>query len=272
MKDIKIGCFYFGQIGRKVGINLKEWMQLNWKKVIGILVIAIATPNILGGLLNIPGGHLTIGDENAWVSFYGSYTGGIIGGIVALIIASTQLINERKKNKESQRSFLSAAKVDMILSETENVGRKKKFRIVLTEAYESLIGTKFETTYYSIIRYGGPDIIMNCEFNIVVGDSSNFEITDTIKVWVDFFEKDEEILIPLCSKKFKKDQQGTKVEKKEQEEQEDFRRTPFVKEIQALYETLGGEKMRFYQSEIESERGHYVVGDKEITIDRKSVV
>lgn len=80
-----------------MGINLKEWIQSNWKKVIGILVIAVATPNIIGGLLNIPGGNLTIGDENAWVSFYGSYTGGIIGGIVALIIASTQLINERKK-------------------------------------------------------------------------------------------------------------------------------------------------------------------------------
>lgn len=248
-----------------MGINLKEWIQSNWKKVIGILVIAVATPNIIGGLLNIPGGNLTIGDENAWVSFYGSYTGGIIGGIVALIIASTQLINERKKNKESQRSFLSAAKVDMNLSETKNVGRKKKGRIVLTEAYERLIGTEFETTYYSIIRYDGPDIIMNCEFNIVVGDSSNFETTDTITVWVDFFEKDEEILIPLCSTKFKKDQQGTK------EEQEDFRRTPFVKEIQALYETLGGEKMRFYQSEIESEREHYVVGDKEITILRHDI-
>lgn len=172
-----------------MGINLKEWIQSNWKKVIGILVIAVATPNIIGGLLNIPGGNLTIGDENAWVSFYGSYTGGIIGGIVALIIASTQLINERKKNKESQRSFLSAAKVDMNLSETKNVGRKKKGRIVLTEAYERLIGTEFETTYYSIIRYDGPDIIMNCEFNIVVGDSSNFETTDTITVWVDFLKK-----------------------------------------------------------------------------------
>lgn len=38
-----------------MGINLKEWIQSNWKKVIGILVIAVATPNIIGGLLNIPG-------------------------------------------------------------------------------------------------------------------------------------------------------------------------------------------------------------------------
>ncbi|HGH1669877.1 TPA: hypothetical protein ACJHMI_001342 [Bacillus cereus] len=229
---------------------MKEWVKSYWKKIFIVFTIAVITPIIIGLVLNIPTGYLTIGDENSWVSFYGSYTGGIIGGIVALIIASSQLINERQKSKLSQRSFLSAATIVEDFSKSESIGRKKKNRIMLTEAYTRLTGTEYETTYYSIIRHGGPDVIVNCEFTIIVGNSSSFERTDTIKVWIDFFEKEEEILIPLCS---------IRLDKKRQ-------RNPFVKEIQAVYETFAGEKMKFYQSELERKRGHYVVGDKETAI------
>ncbi|HGN6586038.1 hypothetical protein OCE25_11485 [Bacillus cereus] len=228
---------------------MKEWMQSNWKKVIGILVIAVATPNIIGGLLNIPAGQFTIGDENAWVSFYGSYTGGIIGGIVALIIASTQLINERKKNKESQRSFLSAALISVDYPEKIEVPRRNKGRIILTEAYDKLNSQDCKINYYSIVRYGGPDVIMNCEFTIIIGNNSSFEKTEKISTWMDFFEKDEEIFVPLCTMEFNK------------------MRTPYVKEIQVEYETLAGEKMKFYQSEQEKKRGHVLVtanGETEI--------
>ncbi|KMY49587.1 hypothetical protein [Peribacillus loiseleuriae] len=48
-----------------------------------IPVIIIVTPILLGLLLNIPGGKLTIGDEGSWVGFFCNYSSGIIGGIVA---------------------------------------------------------------------------------------------------------------------------------------------------------------------------------------------
>ena len=242
--------FPFGEISRwKVWSSLKEFIKSNWKKIIIILAIVVITPIIIGLVLNIPTGNLTIGDESSWVCFFGSYTGGIIGGIVALIISSSQFMNERQKFKLSQRSFLSAATIVADFSENKFY-RKKKSRIALTPSYTRLLGTNHETTYYSVLRYGGPDVIINCEFKIIVGNNKNFEETDTIKVWVDFFEKHEEILIPLCSDKLNKEHQYQ----------------PFVKKIQAVYETLAGEKIKFYQSELGKKRMHSLVGDKKAII------
>ncbi|MGV2619740.1 UNVERIFIED_CONTAM: hypothetical protein N8J90_01075 [Halobacillus marinus] len=213
-------------------ILLIKYIKSNWKIIIITLLVAVITPIIIGFVLNIPTGDLTIGNESSWVGFFGSYTGGIIGGIVALIISSSQLINERKKFNISQRSYLSAATIVADFSEKE-FNRKKKNRIALTRDYTSLTGTNHKTTYYSVIRYGGPDIITNCQFKITVGNDMKFEKIDTIKVWIDFFEKDEEILIPLCSDKLS----------------EKCRYRPFVKEIEVVFDTLAGEKIIFYQSE-----------------------
>lgn len=72
-----------------------KYIKSNWKIILVAFLVAVITPIIIGFVLDIPTGYLTIGDENSWVGFFGSYTGGIIGGIVALIISSSQLINER---------------------------------------------------------------------------------------------------------------------------------------------------------------------------------
>ncbi|MGD6967704.1 hypothetical protein ACQCVP_14850 [Rossellomorea vietnamensis] len=61
-----------------------------------ILVVISVVPIILGQLLRIPTGGFTIGDESAWFGFFGNYSGGIIGGIVAYIIAT----NESRQTKE----------------------------------------------------------------------------------------------------------------------------------------------------------------------------
>ncbi|MFH0070531.1 hypothetical protein [Peribacillus sp. NPDC056705] len=220
-----------------------NYIKTNWKIILIALVVAVITPIIIGFVLNIPTGYLTIGDENSWVGFFGSYTGGIIGGIVALIISSSQLINERKKFNNSQRSYLSAATIVANFSKQE-FHRKKKNRIAITDNYTNLLGTENKVTYYSVIRYGGPDVITNCEFKIIVGNDMKFEKTDTIKVWIDFFEKDEEILIPLCSNKLSEEQ----------------RYNPFVKEIEVVFDTLAGEKINFLQSEKDKKRTHTLVG------------
>lgn len=71
-----------------------------------ILPVVILIPIALGLLLNIPTGRFTIGDESSWVGFFGNYSGGIIGGLVAWYIAKTQ-INEQNtkqiKNEEEIR-------------------------------------------------------------------------------------------------------------------------------------------------------------------------
>ncbi|PGV52666.1 hypothetical protein COD94_30670 [Bacillus cereus] len=220
----------------------------NWKRIIIIVAIAVLTPITLGLVLNIPTGHLTIGDENSWVGFFGSYTGGIIGGVVALIIASSQVINDRKKIKESQRSFLSATTTICDFSKG-GTWRKKEGRTLITQGALDLKldWEEHETTYYSVIRYGGPDVIVNCNFQIIIGKDKNFSEEEIIEVWLDYFGKDEEILIPLCTQKF------TGV----------ARYQPAVKEIQVVYGTLAGDKIKFHQSEKEMKRIHWLIEDKE---------
>ncbi|WP_144641187.1 hypothetical protein [Bacillus cereus] len=228
---------------------MKEFIKSNLKNIIICFAIIVCTPIILGIVLNIPTGYLTIGDENSWVSFFGSYTGGIIGGIVALIIARSQFINERKNFKLSQRSFLSATTITMNY-EQKAFWRKNKGRVMTTEDYTKLSGNTCRTRFYSVVRYGGPEVITNCNFKIIVGIDEEFNQEQIIEVWVDFFERDEELLIPLCSSEFKG------VEKHQ----------PYVKEIKVMYETLAGEKMKFYQSESEKKKMHFIVGDNEETI------
>ena len=63
-----------------------------------LIITVISTPIILGLLLNIPTGFLTIGDESSWVGFFGNYSGGIIGGIVAFVVANHQV----KRQMENQ--------------------------------------------------------------------------------------------------------------------------------------------------------------------------
>ena len=72
-----------------------------------------------------------------------------------------------------------------------------------------------------------------------------FEKIDTIKVWFDYFEKDEEILIPLCSDKLSGQE----------------RYTPFVKEIEVAFDTLAEERINFHQSEQDKKSTHTLVGD-----------
>ncbi|MEC1011717.1 hypothetical protein P9B39_15870 [Bacillus altitudinis] len=225
-------------------ILLIKYIRQNWKTIHIAIIIAVITPITIGFVLNIPTGHLTIGDENSWVGFFGSYMGGIIGGIVALIISSSQLINERKKFNNSQRSYLSAAILTANFSEQKSY-RKKKSKTILTPDYTNLEGKNYEINYYSVIRYGGPDVITNCQFKITVGNDMKFENIAIIEVWFDFFEKDEEILIPLCSNKLS----GQK------------KYAPFVKEIEVTFDTLAGEKINFYQSEQDKKSTHKLVSE-----------
>ncbi|KMY32029.1 hypothetical protein ACZ11_07615 [Lysinibacillus xylanilyticus] len=74
--------------------------------------IVIFTPILLGLLLNIPTGFLTIGDESAWVGFFGNYSGGIIGGIVALLVASFQVKKESQyRNREEAKKHEYTIKI-----------------------------------------------------------------------------------------------------------------------------------------------------------------
>jgi hypothetical protein len=72
-----------------------------WKLVILLFIAFWIPPIIISQIIRIPTGSYTIGDENAWVGFLGNYSGGIIGGIVALVVARIQ-VNKEKELKEAE--------------------------------------------------------------------------------------------------------------------------------------------------------------------------
>ncbi|WP_397537861.1 hypothetical protein [Rummeliibacillus pycnus] len=211
--------------------------------IILIVFLVVAIPIIIGQIIRIPLGNWTIGDENSWVSFFGSYIGGVLGGIVAFGVAWIQINNLKKEVIENSRTFLSSATPVRKLS-SDNVNRREKYRVLLTDDFEAMSADDKDIPYYSVVRYGGTDVVWNCSLQATVGKTMDFIETDTIKVWIDYFEKDEELLIPLCSKKLKMLQ-------------------PFIKEIEVTYETEKKEKMKFYQSEKKQIRQHYIIGEGE---------
>lgn len=221
----------------------------NWKS----LMLVIAVPIAINYFLMTWKAPFLQGDSSDWMGFLSNYSGGIIGGIVSLIIAREQTRSERERRKEELRSFFSASTIVFNFNDDDKFGRKEKSRILLTNSYKDLLAVEQKTSYYSVIRLGGSDVVMNCKFKIIVGSDRSFSNTDTIEAWVDFFEKDEEILIPLCSSKLRQYQ-------------------PWVKEIQAEYYTPANEKVKFIQSEVDNTRKHvFFDGKEEHTIDHETV-
>ncbi|ADU31293.1 hypothetical protein [Evansella cellulosilytica] len=68
-------------------------------KIILIALAIIFTSIILDQVLRVPTGRYTLGDEAARVGFFGNYSGGIIGGIVAYLIAN-------KENKQTKQQVM----------------------------------------------------------------------------------------------------------------------------------------------------------------------
>ena len=77
--------------------KIKPLSRLNIVVLIALLVIG--TPILLSQIIRIPTGQATIGSEDAWVSFFGSYLGGVFG-MVGVIFTTYLIINNNKKNIE----------------------------------------------------------------------------------------------------------------------------------------------------------------------------
>ena len=58
-----------------------------------------------------------------------------------------------------------------------------------TEDYTKLSGNTCRTRFYSVVRYGGPEVITNCNFKIIVGIDEEFNQEQIIEVWVDFLKE-----------------------------------------------------------------------------------
>lgn len=109
---------------------------MNKKHISTIIVIALAIPIIISQIIRIKTGTWTIGDENSWVSFFGSYLGGIVGGIVALYIARVQIIENQNyniRNEEELRYINQLPAIVSIKYELEKIGESIKYIIETVE-------------------------------------------------------------------------------------------------------------------------------------------
>lgn len=79
-----------------------------------LLIFASAFPIIISQIIRIPLGNWTIGKEDSWVSFFGSYLGGIIGGIITLFVF--------KKTIEKQAEMQSTLRTEQ--EEIRNLSMK----------------------------------------------------------------------------------------------------------------------------------------------------
>lgn len=168
-------------------------MYFTRKQLTVIISIIILTPIILGLILNIPGGSLTIGDENSWVGFFGNYSGGIIGGIVAYLIANSQMKHEKnqriqeqgKKDELNQKKILEKENyikniitlylmdeikfnLNTILKEVsfiEDVKLRAEKKTTLKRAWSpSLKFNEFEGVKFELIKYNNLEVREVIEF------------------------------------------------------------------------------------------------------------
>jgi hypothetical protein len=113
--------------------HLKELCLENYKLFLGLIFVFIVPPIIIGQVLRIPMGKYTIGSEGDWVGFFGNYSGGIIGGIVAYLIAAKQIRDERERSQKEHEEKQMLAKRIVSLFLSQEIDRN--FKIMESDWY-----------------------------------------------------------------------------------------------------------------------------------------
>lgn len=124
-------------------------------------------------------------------------TGGIIGGSFTFFGVRSTLKQDKRKNLESGRTYISiiSAQLSYKLSEIQLEGRK---RVIETDIYKDLRKKYPESqykdhqmVYYKLNHFGSPHFVFEVKVKIYFSDKS------VILLYVGIVEKNETILIPL---------------------------------------------------------------------------
>lgn len=84
-------------------------IEFNWK-IISIALVTIV-PFFVNILMIFPyPKKLSVGDVSAWVGFFGNYSGGILGGLVAFGVAKYQIENQEKITEKEKYNLQSNEK------------------------------------------------------------------------------------------------------------------------------------------------------------------
>ncbi|MFF2016088.1 hypothetical protein [Paenibacillus sp. NPDC058177] len=141
--------------------NLMDFIkQYKW-----IIVAFVSGPVFVNVLMLIPAvPRITAGNTELWLSFFGNYSGGIIGGIVALLVTKYQ-IDQQKKTDHNKRLLeqlptLHAIKIelDKIRSVMENYSSSFN---QFTELQEDSVKGKHLVSDWNQQLFGNVDLIVD---------------------------------------------------------------------------------------------------------------
>ncbi|QJC50905.1 hypothetical protein HGI30_04575 [Paenibacillus albicereus] len=79
------------QLWRIINPNLVKYGS--W--ALGLAVILLLIPTVYNKVFNLPSSHVA-GETSDWISFYGSYLGGLIGGFITLIGVRQTIIHSNR--------------------------------------------------------------------------------------------------------------------------------------------------------------------------------
>jgi hypothetical protein len=176
-----------------------------WK----IVAWALLAPIGVNILLFIPSFGTSYGEALDWLGFFGNYSGGIIGGIVAFLIASSQI---KTQNEEVEKNNIESSRSYIILEEffgpvnLKDVVTHQNSKILSNEYYDGIkkdpSSNGMSIPFYKIHHSGLPEIILDCEITAyLLGENNDMERTTSpyiIKSHISVLEKNVELFIPIA--------------------------------------------------------------------------
>ncbi len=88
-------------------------------KTFTLLLIIVVTPMLIGIVVTVPG---FFSSDNDWIGFFGSYIGGVIGALVALLIVRIQ-INTNLSEKNNQKELNDNSILYAVIYDLKNIQR-----------------------------------------------------------------------------------------------------------------------------------------------------
>lgn len=175
---------------------MKKILSYKWYFILAVLFLAV--PIFLSWVFTWPLTNIFSGKESGWIGFWGSYIGATIGGMVAFGVTRIQIVKQEQLKLKDSRSYITLATI--ILNFDKKQFANKNHRILLTDDFNQMNGNVKDITYYSLKYVIGEEAIFDVSIEVTVGNDKGFTEIATISAWLDYVEKGEEILIPLCSK------------------------------------------------------------------------
>jgi hypothetical protein len=184
-------------------------MKLDKKTKWIIAICSISAPIIINVLMAIPSFGFAVLDSEQWLGFFGNYSGGIIGGIVAYYIANGQI---KAQNEDQRQNEIESSRSYIILEEfiapvtLKGINTHSNSKILSNSFYKDIINDPASNgkniPFYKVHHSGLPNIILDCHIKMLLLGEREGQIDlqpYTIETHLSVLEKSTEIFIPVAN-------------------------------------------------------------------------